>query len=278
MNLTAAMKAIAPPRIRTGEGSEGGHWYADGPPVECVYEVLGANGNWRPCHMGDARKHGYKPGASSIVRQAAAPGLERWKTRQAILSALTHPGVGAIKDTDELVAMIERDSQEQVKVAAARGTAIHKAIETYYTDGSIDPAYEPYITAVRKELYLISGVDSPELWLPEVAGTHPMGYGGRIDLVSRKLAWVIDFKGKEFGIDDEIKGYPNQCQQLAAYREMFCPEARTANIFISRNHPGLVRLYEWSEAESAKAWQEFRVLLTYWQIVNKFTVITGLVS
>jgi hypothetical protein len=262
------------PEVRAGEGSEGGHWYMPGPPVQCAYEILGVNGKWRATHLGDARKFGWFPGASSIVRIEAAPQLERWKIRQAVLSALTHPKVGEIKDAEELFLMIERDSHEQVKQAAARGTAIHKAIENFIAEGVVDPQYEPYITAVRRELFLLSGVDDRHAWRTEVAVTHPYGFGGRIDLVSEELGWTVDLKGKEFGVDDEIKGYPEQCRQLAAYREAKVRTSRTANIYISRNHPGLVRAFEWSEEESAKAWKEFCVLLTFWQLKNNMPLRT----
>lgn len=266
------------PQIRAGEGSEGGHWYVPGPPVQCAYEVLGVNGKWRGTHIGDARKHGWFPGASSIVRQEAAPALERWKIRQAVMSALTHPKVAETKDADELMALIERDSQEQVKQAASRGTAIHAAIEQFFIDGSINFTYEPYIKAVRHELKMLSGVDDRDAWKPEVAVCHPFGFGGRIDLVSESLGWTIDFKGKEFAQDDEIKAYPEQCRQLAAYREAKHPTSRTANIFISRNHPGLVRTREWDLSESAKGWREFRLLLTYWQLKNNFPIRTELAA
>jgi hypothetical protein len=266
------------PQIRAGEGSEGGHWYVPGPPVQCAYEILGVNGKWRSTHIGDARKFGWCPGASSIVRQEASPGLERWKIRQAVLSALTHPKVSEIKNAEELFVLIERDSHEQVKTAASRGTAIHKAIETFFVDGTVDVQYEPYVTAVRRELHVLTGVDDRHAWRTEVAGCHPFGFGGRVDLYSPELDFVIDFKGKEFGVDDEIKAYPEQGRQLAAYREMVHPKARTANLFISRNHPGLIRSFEWSEQDSVRAWREFRVLLTFWQIKNNFPVLTDLAA
>lgn len=277
-STNSAARPVVPPQVRVGEGSEGGHWYIPGDPVTCAYEIMGANGRWRPTTMGDARKFGWVPGASSIVRQEAAPALVKWQIRQAVFSALTHPKVAETKDADELIALVERDSQEQVKQAATRGTAIHAAIERFFIDGSVDPAYEPYIKAVRHELKMLSGVDDREAWKPEVAVCHPFGFGGRIDLVSHELQWVIDFKGKEFGPDDEIKAYPEQCRQLAGYREAKVPKARTANLFISRNHPGLVRAREWDDSESVKGWREFRLLLTYWQVKNNFPVLTELAA
>jgi hypothetical protein len=198
------------------------------------------------------------------------------------MAALTHPRASSVTDADELVAMIEKDSQEQAKQAAARGTEIHAAIEDWFKWGEegwevhYREAVTPYIDAVKAELHKLTGRDDRFLWRTEVAAVHPHGFGGRIDLVSEELGWVIDFKGKEFGPNDDVRAYPEQCRQLAAYREMVCPKARTANIFISRNNPGLVKTVEWNEADSAKGWREFRVLLTYWQLKNGLPILTGL--
>lgn len=261
-------------QIRMGAGSEGGHWYVPSDPVQCAYEILGANGNWRSVTMRDARKFGWYPGCSSITRQEAAPALVKWQVKQGILAALTHPQAQKIKDADELLRVIELDSQEQVKKAASRGTAIHAAIETFFASGQVDLEFEPYITAVRKELFALTGVDDREAWTTETAACHPFGYGGRVDLYSKPLSFTIDFKGKDFGADDEIKAYPEQGRQLAAYREMVCPGSRCANLFISRNNPGLVRAREWNESEIVKAWNEFVCLLTFWQVKNDFPLLT----
>lgn len=267
-------EVVTAPEIRMGAGSEGGHWYVPSTPVQCAYEILGANGSWRAVTMRDARKYGWYPGCSSITRQEAAPALERWKVRQAVYSALTHPKVAETKNADELIALVEKDSMEQVKQAASRGTAIHAAIESYYRDGTVDNDYEPYITAVRKILHALTGVDDREAWTTEVASCHPFGYGGRVDLFSKPLGVTVDFKGKEFAKGDDVKAYPEQGRQLAAYREMVCPGSRCINLFISRNNPGLVREYEWNPSDTAKAWNEFVALLTFWQIKNDFPVLT----
>lgn len=271
--------AIGPsPEIRVGEGSEGGHWYVPGPPVRCAYEIKGANGNWRSVTMRDARKFGFYPGVSSITRIEASPGLEKWKVRQAVLSALTHPKVHEVTDAEQLIAMIERDSQEQVKQAAERGTAIHKAVETYFQSGIVDNDYEPWITAIRKLLHQLTGVDDREAWTTEAAACHPFGYGGRVDLFSKALGMVIDFKGKEFSREDRFTAYPDQGRQLSAYREMVCPGGRAVNLFISRNNPGLVREFEWNPTDIERAWAEFKCLLRFWQIRNDFPVRMSLAA
>lgn len=258
------------PQIRAGEGSEGGHWYVPGPPVQCAYEILGANGKWRAPTIRDARKYGWFPGVTTIIRQAAAPGLERWKVRQGIMSALTHPEAQKIADADELMRVIEKDSQEEARQARERGSAIHAAIETYYRDGIVDTEYAAYVSGVRTVLHELTGVDDPSIWETEVACCHPYGVGTRIDLFTRELGgWVVDFKGKEFEPGVEVKGYKEQGQQLAVGKEMLgMPKARAVNLFIARNHPGLVCPYEWPQKDHDKLWRSFCFLLGYWQTIN----------
>ena len=256
------------PEIRAAEGSEGGHWYIPGNPVQCAYEIKGANGKWRAPTIRDARKYGWVPGITTICRMAAQPGLERWKVRQGILSALTHPEIHQITDADQIIRMIELDSKEQAKQAALEGTAIHKAIEDFFSTRYVDAKYQPQILGVRETLMDLCGIDDPDAWQTEVACTHPLGFGSRVDLYSTTFGMVVDFKGKEFGPNDEVKGWPEQAQQLAAGREMILPGARCVNLFISRNNPGLVKAYEWSEKDLQKGWREFQALLEFWKVRN----------
>ena len=255
--------------VRTGAGSEGGHWYDPGPPVRCCYEVQGANGKWRPANLRDARKFGWYPGVTTITRVAASPGLERWKVRQGIMAALTHPKAHEITDAQELIRMLEEDSKQEGRLAAEKGTKIHAAIETFFRDGTVDTEYADYVTGVRKCLHRLTGVDDPSLWVTEEACCHPYGVGTRIDLYSRELGVVVDFKGKEFGPKETVKAYDNQGQQLAVCKEMLgMPEARAVNLFVSRNHPGVVYPYEWEPSSHDRLWRSFVLLLAYWQLTN----------
>lgn len=276
MNLDSIMPDE--PQIRVGAGSEGGHWYIPGTPVRCAYEILGANGKWRPVTMRDARKYGWVPGVSSITRQEHSPGLERWKARQVALSALTHPKVSEVSDYDELLNLIEQDAKAEARQAAERGTAIHGAIEHFFQTGNVHPDYEPYVTAVRRLLHQLTGIDDPDAWTTEVAACHPFGYGGRVDLFSTSLGVVVDFKGKEFDRHTKFRPYPDQGRQLSAYREMTIPDGRAINLFVSRNHPGLVREYEWEHSDLIKHWREFVALLHFWQVRNNFPTLTELAA
>ena len=264
-------KAAAQPEVRMGTGSESAHWYAPGDPVQCAYEILGANGKWRNVNMRDARKYGWLPGVSSITRIETAPGLERFKRKQIMYAALTHPEVENIKDHNELFRVLEKDGAAQVKKAAEDGTAIHKAVETYIQTGLVDTDYAEHITAARKALAELIGVDDRTKWTVETAAIHPYGVGGRSDCHSSEFNIVVDFKSREFAPGQKLDIYPNQGQQLAAYREMLgLPSARAVNVYLSRNHPGECQVHEWDQDKLAKHWREFRALLQFWQIKNNF--------
>jgi hypothetical protein len=243
--------------------------------VDCAYEILGANGKYRPTTLRDARLHGLVPSVSTISRLEASPGLEKWKVRQGIMSALTHPRAASVTDADELVSMIEKDSQEQAKAAAARGTEIHAAVEKYCQTGFGTAEFEPYIDGVMEALYRTTGDSSMEFWRTETAAVHPFGFGGRVDLHSTELEWIVDLKTKDFGESDEVKAWPNQCRELAAYRAMVCPTARAANVFISRTHPGLVRVVEHNTSDLERGWKEFVLLLSFYQVHNNLPIATG---
>ena len=112
--------------ITTGLAAESGHWYsADGSPA---YQIEAKNGNLRAVTLRDARKLNLYPSVTTIIRSAAAPGLEAWKTKQAVLAALTLPRQP--EETDEsFVGRVLVDGREQARKAAELGTNIHAAIE-----------------------------------------------------------------------------------------------------------------------------------------------------
>src|SRR5688572_11137517 len=106
--------------------SESGHWYdRDGTPR---YEVMAKNGSMRPATLRDARKFGWYPGVTSIIKCAAAPGLETWKQNQVLMAALTLPRVEG-ETSESLCQRIMRDSGEQARKARDKGPEIHAAIQ-----------------------------------------------------------------------------------------------------------------------------------------------------
>ena len=246
--------------------SESGHWYdRQGNPV---YEVPSADGKKmvKP-DIRHAKKLGLYPGTTTIIREAAKPGLERWKTQQAILSALTLPRLDG-ESLDSFAERALRDSGEQAKKAAERGTAIHGSIQGHYEGQGCPDEYRVFVASTVRAIHEKYGDMG---WTPEVSFSHPLGFGGKADLYTKwELSVVLDIKSKEFSeeqlADKKFRlAWDEHAIQLAAYREgLELPKAVCANVFVSVNNPGLVHIHEWPEEELKRGWRMFQALLDYW--------------
>src|SRR6185437_15027305 len=194
------------------------------------------------------------------------PALERWKIEQALMAALTLPRLPG-EDDGAFLARARDDSQEQARKAAERGTAIHAAIQGYFEGAPVAAEYIPYTNAVCGYLYQRFGTDG---WRSECSFAHPLGYGGKTDIIGPAL---VDFKCKDF---DETKdarelAWPEHCMQLTAYAHGFeVPRIDRVNIFVSTRVPGLIRTREWDHDECESSWEAFRCLLRLWQIRKNY--------
>lgn len=246
--------------------SEAGHWYTRaGQPY---YTVTGKNGKERNTTLRDARAKDLVPSVTTVMKVAAAPGLERWKQQQVLLAAMTLPRKDGETEDDYLDRIME-DSRETGKKAAEEGTRIHAAIQMAFDGEPYGDEYAAYIDAFDKAVTQKYGQNE---WICEQAFSHPLGYGGKCDMhTSRENGpgVIIDIKTKEFGPDDDIQGFDEHMMQLAAYRMgLLMPKARCANVFVSRNNPGVVKVVEWAAEDLEKGWKMFTRLLDFWQIKN----------
>lgn len=249
--------------------SESGHWYGrDGSPQ---YVVIGANGKKRPATLRDARQNGWFPGVTSIIKCAAAPGLERWKTEQAILAALTLPRAG--DETHEvLMARIKADADAQAKSAREKGTQIHAAIQGHFEGQAPTEEMWPYVKGVLEALKANFG---EQAWMPEVACANPLGYGTKADLSSRSV--IVDFKGSDFDAAKAptLETWDEHHMQLAAtgkaltFMDELVREDH-AIVYVSRTVPGLCRVIRVDQKELEQGWSMFCALLDYWQAKNNY--------
>ena len=239
--------------------TESGHWYTqDGTPA---YEVPNkSKGGMRPTRITDAKKIGLVPSVTTILKVLDKPGLNRWKLNQVMMAALTLPKI----DGESLSDFEDRaweDSNKHSEYARNRGTEIHGAVENYFLTGRINPDFTAEIKAVVKSLE--SEFGHPE-WLAERSVSSPLGFGGKVDLHSHNI--VVDYKTKDFDKDHLPKSYDEQAMQLAAYRACINPDAICANLYISRDNPGLVHLHVWDNKDISRGWKMFTHLLKYWQV------------
>ena len=250
--------------------AESVHWYGqDGSPQ---YTVKAKDGSDRPATLRDARKFNLVPSVTTVMKIMAKPGLDVWKNEQLLLAAMTLPR----KETEtekEFIARIVADSKETGKQAAEKGTRIHESIERWYV-GERDVEHLETAKAFELAVFQHFKTDPFEKWKTETAFASPLGFGGKVDLHTMTgQGIVVDAKTKDFGPDDKVDAYDEMLMQLAAYRQgLERPNARCANVFASRTHPGLIKIVEWSEEDLQKGWEMFQCLLRFWKIKNNFGV------
>jgi hypothetical protein len=238
--------------------SESGHWYKkDGTPA---YTVVGKTGE-RPATLRDARKLGLLPSSSGIIRQLSSAGLDLWKQQQVLLAALTLPRLPDEPEAEWLKRVMQ-DSRATGAEAASRGTAIHAIIQSWF-EGVYMPEKPPYINAIVEALDNAFG---KQLWLSEQSFGHPLGYGGKCDLMAR-AGFVVDFKTKETDLD-KVDVYFEHELQIASYREgLGMPSARCAIVFVNAL-TNQVKLIEIEQDRLQKGWECFEHLLRVYQIKN----------
>jgi hypothetical protein len=264
----------------TSVAAEGGHWYTEtGEQIQLVERASG-DGMRKPT-LRDARKHGWRPGVTTVIRQAAAPQLVRWQQTQAVTAALE---LDEQPDEDRQAYMrrVLHRAGDTAMEAARAGTEIHKAIELYFSGQNYDQFYRQHVLGVADVIeQACPSADSIHPWLAEQGVAHSSGFGTRVDLHSEQ--WVVDFKTKEGAVEDwagtsgRITTYDNHAMQLAACRaaleERFGwrpGQQRCAICYVSRTHPGEAYLVEVDEDGLRRGWQMFTALLSYWKAMNRY--------
>jgi len=267
-----------------------GHWYriSDGQPQ---YTVPKADGKGdRDTTMRDGRKLGLVPSVTTILGIVDKPALTKWKMDQIIKAVLENP-YHSFNDVEQWKRQIFSASQKEGKDAADRGGQIHDALEHYYLGEGLHPDFEDYC---RPVIDLIQETFGDIEWVPEASFSHKLGFGGKCDLHFKgtnnskhsvilpdgsTFEWanqkgiILDFKTKSAEDFSKVKAYPEQCQQLVAYREGFgLPNAECYNLFISTKEPGALLLHRWEEKECESAWKCFSHLVEYWKTLNNFEV------
>ena len=239
--------------------SESTHWYdADGKPR---YTVTGKNGKERATTLRDARAMNLYPSVTTIIKVAAAPGLENWKIDQALMAALTLPRIEG-ESLDDFMERAKKDAKEQAIKAAERGTAIHADIERGF-QGVDSEAYRA-VRAVLDEMF------PNEKWVSESSFSCMLGFGGKIDLYSKNGIFV-DFKTKDDLDPENLTVYDEQGMQLSAYAVgMGLGNPVRVSVFIDREDVSKVAVHVWEAESHEKHCKMFMNLLSYWRLSRNY--------
>lgn len=251
------------------------HWY-DAKTGEPKYTVPYANGTGeRATTLGDAKKLGLVPSVTTIIGQLDKPALVTYKIDQVLNTVLSHP-YQLNYDESAWRKIVTIGAGNEARNAAKRGNQLHNALEAYYTTGKICEKEEEWIVPVIELIEeRFPGVE----WIAEAAFSHRYGFGGKVDLHSKRDNIILDFKTKNKKVIKDMKPYVEHHLQTAAYayglglgrdiKGMLIPEARRYNLFISTQAQGVLNLTQ-SDVDMERDWAMFDCLLEYWKLANNY--------
>lgn len=241
-----------------------GHYYNRNSNPE--YTVKGKNGKDRDTIITDARKLKLVPSVTEVLKIPSKPGLEIWKLNQVLEAVLNNGTSLAEKSPDRWKAMIMSAADESRKASAETGNKIHDAAENYFLEGILDEETKDYIVPCINEISKWA-----KDFTPEVAFAHRKGFGGKIDLISRKEKIIIDFKTKQDkAFSQKSLKTDDYCVQLSAYALGLDMDARCYNVFINVGSPGKYKIESYTKEEVTRGKRMFECLLKYWQFLNNY--------
>jgi hypothetical protein len=216
------------------------HWYC---PVtaEPRYEIAKKDGSgMRPTTLADARKNGWVPSATTVLRCLAKPQLQDWLIRTAVTAVVTAPDVPG-EGLDAKITRVldtERQQDQESQMAMGRGTAIHAAIENKFAGKDVDPDIWHWVAPAYSEIAKRGRVLGVETI---VIGD---GYGGRVDLIQESdEVWILDWKSAK--TLPKKGAWTDHVLQAAAYAAAYARRGttgtkriRTGNVYISTTSCG----------------------------------------
>lgn len=219
--------------------------------------------------LADARELNLLPSVTTILKIIHKPALQEWLIEQAVLAVKTSEQKKGETD-DEFVHRIlsvERVQDQEAKLAADRGTAIHKAISLAVRMEEFDEQWKPYVQSALKILKELGRIVWSEKHL---AGN---GYAGMSDILMENEfnLVLLDFKSaKTMPAKDS---WPEAKLQTAAYANCLVKVADkqilTGNIYLSTVNVGEAKLF--LQEDWQRTFEEgFAPLLKYWQFANNY--------
>jgi len=242
-----------------------GHYYTknEAGVVEPRHFVPNASrpGELRPTRVTDAKKNGWHVSVTTVQDMLNRKALNDWRTREHLKTVFELGSLEGFSALDEFISVIEKKTQEALDKAPQQGTDIHDSLEKYLRG---EPVPKEHELPCKNAMQAVNEYCGKQDWIAEHSFTHPMGYGGKIDLHSP--SFTVDWKSK----NDATKWkpgkmhYPEMCQQLAAYRVgVNNHDSRCLNVFVCIPD-GKVEIHEWKPEELDREFANFTDLLRIW--------------
>ncbi len=247
-----------------------GQWYdKNGSPV---YDFPNKSkpGEVRPATLADAKRHGLLPGFTEVAKVLKKDAVDRWKLSMVALAAATteiRPG----ESPDQFAERIVDEAMETSRAAADLGVRVHSIIEQMVSGIAVDADEEAVIIAAPYAQWHSDHIDSEIL---EQSFAHPIGYGGRVDMICVYDGdpAVVDWKTQRGKPGKKMVAYDTYGMQLAAYAfGTGRPESRLINVMIDTNPDTGPRLEIIEHTDDYERYLElFMHCLGAWKILKDY--------
>jgi hypothetical protein len=239
--------------------------------------IIGSTtGRERPTTVSDAKKHGWVPSVTTVLRGGLPTpyGLELWRLRMLLEHALTTERDQNESD-EEFVARIQRDYESAKSVAPDLGSDVHAGIAEYLLGRQYIPRkYESVPVIMAAERWIDANVDAVEAVERTIVNTD-FGYAGTIDLVYLDAdgdRYVVDWKTQE-PKRGKVRTRDEWVYQLAAYEMAYrpreLPHSTAANVILPTDG-GEPVVKQWTDSELSYGWQVFRSALRTFHLTNRW--------
>lgn len=246
------------------------HYY-DAVTGEPRYTVKRTDGKGeRDTNLRDARKLKLVPSVTTIIGTLAKPGLVNWQAEQTIYATLSSARQKEGEEYPDYVKRIIYEANNISRKTSNRGGELHNKLESFFNTHKIDQEDHDFIAPVIAK---VLNLGLPGMtWIPEKSFASPLGFGGKVDLISDNPGqeFIIDFKTKNTTDKKKFYKYDEHLMQLAAYRHgLNLDKARCIDIYFSALESDIIEVHEWTEEDLLRGWKMFENLLNYWKLSNK---------
>lgn len=219
----------------------------------------------RPTTIRDCKSKNLLPSVTTVIKCLDKPALNQWMINQAVYAVCTAPDLPneTIDAKIDRVLNVERQQDQESEIARDLGTEIHdaicKAIQGQSTS-QLDVYAAPVIEALKQ---FGRPIFSEKILVGD-------GYAGMCDYGAEDDQWITLCDFKSCKDVPKYGAYWEHKLQLSAYAKALGNTGekmiRTANIYISKNSPGTVKVCV--NDDVAVAQKAFVALLQYWQLAN----------
>lgn len=231
----------------------------------------------------EARKYGYYPSVTTIIKNVRNYGLDKWIKENGYLSAEAVKRLDKESDEDWF-ARVDVKASEISTEASTKGSFFHDTVEKHLSimreNASVDVHFEwpeeirswqPYFQEYANQ-YLSAIID-----VEKVLVSHDMGIAGKTDLIAidKECGFVVmDWKTQ--GIKSRPAFYDTWSWQLGAYGK--CIEDISGDmgrpmgisIIIPSQKPGPFIRKVWREEDMNRGLRIVEILAELWRLTEKF--------